>query len=354
MANTMCFNVDEVCPDSREYLHHKKVKTVRCGRCGLLNPQHPSFKAPAYPLSSSAIEITDDEDSPASKPPPPPPPPPPPAKRRSTESTQIPNVPDFKLGYAEKERQVANQRVQDRKTKTGFTRPSSIIHFSVGVAHFDWDELAFEEGNWTAATNQWSVDQENSHISSQGLLDSILKEIRLRNKRANLTKWLHPDGLGDWTLGHTNPTKLTPRDIVTWDDARLLSEVIDAGSYEQKSISGTTRRLAIIWLYWTPRKPLTPPPLPRRPPPPSTPPTPTPMPGKRGRGRPRKLSVKLECTQASAAPDPARKRSTTAESTQPMARQRRMAGDDDPGEGPSNGNPKDTEDSVHIEAGAME
>src|ERR1700735_161010 len=72
MANTMCFNVDEVCPDSREYLHHKKVKTVRCGRCGLLNPQHPSFKAPAYPLSSSAIEITDDEDSPASKPPPPP------------------------------------------------------------------------------------------------------------------------------------------------------------------------------------------------------------------------------------------------------------------------------------------
>ena len=188
---------------------------------------------------------------------------------------------------------MANQRVQDRKTKTGFTRPQSVVHFAVRVAHFHWDELAAGEGNWTAATNQWSVNEDNRDISSQRLLDSILKEMRLRTKRDNLTKWLHPGGLGDWTLGHTNPTKLTPRDIVTWDDARLLSEVIDAGSYEQRVLQGSPRKLVMIWLYWTPKKSLTPPP-PRRPPPPSTPPTPTPMPGKRGRGRPRKLLVKPE------------------------------------------------------------
>jgi hypothetical protein len=257
-------------------------------------------------------------------------------------------MPDFKLGYAEKERQVANQRVQDRKTKTGFARPQSVVHFSVGVAHFHWDELAAEEGNWTAAPNQWSVDQGNGDISSQDLLDSILKEIRLRNRRANLKKWLHPDGFGDWTLGHTNPAKSTPRDIVTWDNARLLSEAIDAGSYEQRVIQGTPRKLTTIWLYWTPSKPLTPPP------PPLTPPTPTPMPAKRGRGRPRKLSVKPECTQTPAAPDPVRKRPSTAESTQPTTRQRVMAEDDDPGEGPSNSNPGDTEDSGDFEAGETE
>jgi hypothetical protein len=79
--------------------------------------------------------------------------------------------------------------------KTGFTRPQSVVHFAVGVAHFHWDELAAGEGNWTAATNQWSVDEDNRDISSQRLLDTILKEMRLRTKRDNLTKWLHPGGL---------------------------------------------------------------------------------------------------------------------------------------------------------------
>jgi len=54
----------------------------------------------------------------------------PPAKRRATKAgpatttagpaTVIPNMPDFKLGYAEKERQNADQRVNDRKTKVGY------------------------------------------------------------------------------------------------------------------------------------------------------------------------------------------------------------------------------------------
>ena len=74
---------------------------------GFLNPRHPDFKAPApNPFSSSGIEIIDVEDSPVSMPPPPP------AKRRGTKSTQsmqVPNMPDFKLGYAEKERQVRSE-----------------------------------------------------------------------------------------------------------------------------------------------------------------------------------------------------------------------------------------------------
>ena len=177
-------------------------------------------------------------------------PPPPPAKRRG-QATQIPSLPEFKQGYAEKERQVADQRISDRKTKTGYTRPLTTVHFAVGVAHLHWDELEDGEGNWSAAANQWSVDEDNREISSQGLFESILSQIRLQTKRANLKKWLHPGPFGEWSLGHTNPTKSTPRDIAPWEDARLLSPVIDAGSYEQKVLQGTPRKLVTIWMYWT-------------------------------------------------------------------------------------------------------
>ena len=47
----------------------------------------------------------------------------------------------LQLGYAEKERQHADQRILDRKTKTGYTAPVTTVHFSVGIAHFTWDHL---------------------------------------------------------------------------------------------------------------------------------------------------------------------------------------------------------------------
>jgi hypothetical protein len=53
---------------------------------------------------------------------------------------------------------------------------------------------------------------------------------------------------GEWNLGHTNPTKASPRDIATWEDARMLSIVIDSGPYEQKPVPGTTRKLVSLWL----------------------------------------------------------------------------------------------------------
>jgi hypothetical protein len=81
-----------------------------------------------------------------------------PAKRRGL-ATYIPSMPDFKLGHAETERQYADQRQQDRKSKSGFTTSIPIIHFSIGVAHFCWDEFNVEDGGlWIAVNHQWSVD----------------------------------------------------------------------------------------------------------------------------------------------------------------------------------------------------
>ena len=58
-----------------------------------------------------------------------------PARRRGL-TTYIPSLPDLKLGYAEKERQAADQRVADRKPKTGYIALIPIVHFSISVAHF--------------------------------------------------------------------------------------------------------------------------------------------------------------------------------------------------------------------------
>lgn len=174
---------------------------------GFLNPRHPDFKAPApNPFSSSGIEIIDVEDSPVSMPPPPP------AKRRGTKSTQsmqVPNMPDFKLGYAEKERQVANQPRPDLLAPSRWSIFQLSLRISTGMNLRPRRAIGLLRpigGRWTKATA--------IYISSQ-VLDSILKEIRLRNRRDNLKKWRHPDGFRDWTLGYTNPAKSTPRDIVT-------------------------------------------------------------------------------------------------------------------------------------------
>ena len=255
------FNAEEVCPESRVLLHHSTVKSVRCGRCGLLNPNLNSQPKPKL------IVLEDSQQNPT--------PAPPPTKRRAVAkslATIIPTVPNFKLGYAEKERQNADQRILDRKNKIGYIAPIATVHFSVRIAHFTWDHLMENSGFWTAASNQWSVDEENREISSDGLLTSALSKIYHLTKRANLKKWLHPDGDGQWSLGHTNPQKQVSRDIVTWDEKRLLSTMIDAGSYEQKVVTGNPASLSLygcIGLQKSrlplPRPPFPRPPLPRPP-----------------------------------------------------------------------------------------
>jgi hypothetical protein len=60
---------------------------------------------------------------------------------------------DFKVGNAEKERQLINQRLHDRKVKTAFTSLIPTVHFAIGVAHWGYDDLANEERRWTAASS---------------------------------------------------------------------------------------------------------------------------------------------------------------------------------------------------------
>jgi hypothetical protein len=174
----------------------------------------------------------------------------------------IPNVPNPKAGYGnEKER----QQVLDRKGKTA---PVITVHFTVSVAHFAWDHDADDQGYWSIAPNQWSVDEKNGEVTSDGLLHTILDRIRSQRRRANLKKWLFPEGdgiegrtaAGDWSLGHTNPIKPSPRDIAPWDEMKLLSAAIEEGAYEQKVVAGTSQRLVTIWVYWTPEEPPLPPP----------------------------------------------------------------------------------------------
>jgi hypothetical protein len=250
------FNPSDACPKSKELLFHSTVATVRCGRCTLLNPNYvespgKQLVGPAPPpIEKEIIEI---EESPTPPTPVPPPQGLPPAQRRGL-ATQIPTLPNFKLGYAEKERQLVDQRLTERKTKTAFIPAIPTVHFSVAVAHWVYGDLEDDEGHWIGASNQWSVDEDNRELTSDVLVASLLYQANHQSKRPNLKKWLDCDG-GDWSLGHTNPVKGPARDIAPWDQAKLLSTVIDSGAYEQKIIAGTTRKLVFVWLYWTPESP---------------------------------------------------------------------------------------------------
>ena len=205
------FNVSEACPKSKELLFHSTVTTVRCGRCTLLNPNYIESpgKQPVGPtralIDKEVIEI---EESPTT-------PKPtqgiPPAQRRGL-ATQIPTLPNFKLGYAEKERQLVDQRLTERKTKTAFLPTIPIIHFSVAVAHWIYSDLEDDEGHWINASNQWSIDEDNRELTPDALVVSLLAQTKKQSKRAILKKWVSCDG-GDWSLGHTNPVKGPARDV---------------------------------------------------------------------------------------------------------------------------------------------
>src|SRR5271154_2804785 len=108
------FDQDTYCSKSKlpEGLHHSAVTTYRCPGC---NDRNPTFIERSHPPSGTEI-ISLLEDSPIR--PLPRPKAPIPAKVGRA-ATHIPSVPGLLLGNADIERQRANQREADRKTKTG-------------------------------------------------------------------------------------------------------------------------------------------------------------------------------------------------------------------------------------------
>lgn len=181
----------EVCPNSKELLFHNSITTVWCGPCGLLNPNFTEL-GPKLPERGKAIPALDQkiieiEESPAGNkfsspiivP----------AKRRGL-ATQIPNIPNLKLGYAEPERQVVDQRIADRKSKTGFSSYAPVVHFNVGIAHYTYNNSIDNGGYWTALSNYFSIDEENRQLTSNALTESLLIKARNQTKRPNVKKWV--------------------------------------------------------------------------------------------------------------------------------------------------------------------
>jgi hypothetical protein len=173
----------------------------------------------------------------------------------------------IRLAHGWRRRANTDDQLADRKTKTSQIQPIPSLHFAVGVSRFTWDEFAEDDGgNWSSLPNHWAVEEANRVLTSDDFLASILTAIRSRIKRDNVTKWLNPIVTGDWSLGHINPTK-GGREIATWDEPKLLSDVIDLGAYDQYKVQGSARKIVTLWLYWTPEPPE---------PAPQDPPTPTP------------------------------------------------------------------------------
>lgn len=256
------FVSSEACPQSKELVLHNSITTVRYGPCGLLNPNFIETKSVSLErgksIPSLGQEIIEIKESPAGN------------KilsplivvtKRRGIATQIPSL---KLGYAEPERQVVDQRIADRKSKIGFSSYIPIVHFNVGVAHYTYNHSMDNGGYWTASSSYFSFAKENQHLTSNALTESLLIKAQNQAKRPNVKKWVFCGKESDWSLAYTNPVKVSARDIAPWPQAKLLSKAIDAGSYEQKPISGSVQKLVSVWLYYTPPVPtsseLSPPP----------------------------------------------------------------------------------------------
>jgi hypothetical protein len=143
-------------PNSIKIINYSKITIVRYGSYSLLNPRYSKLieRIRALPPpSTKIIKIRDSLIDPRSAPPPdnikaeqaikP-------AKRRGL-TIHIPSLPDLKLGYTEKERQAADQRVADRKPKTGYIALIPTVHFSISITHFTWDKHSDDQGSWNTA-----------------------------------------------------------------------------------------------------------------------------------------------------------------------------------------------------------
>ena len=114
-------------------------------------------------------EIIEIEESSAEKPMPS-------VRRRGAAATQHPTLSDFKLGYAEEKRQIVNQRIADKKSKTGFPSFAPVVHFNVGIGKFTHDSLMKDGGQWKAMPGLLSIDEDNQALTSQQLAMSLLSQ----------------------------------------------------------------------------------------------------------------------------------------------------------------------------------
>ena len=153
----------ETCPKSKKLLFYSKIKTVRCGFCGFLNPNFVEtlIKLPSHPrvkyhvLDQEVIEIVKLPAESFTLP----------LSWHYGKAIQVFTVPDLRLGHAENARQTANKYIANKKIKTGFTPFALVIHFNVGVAQFIHDNSIKDEGEWKAMLSFLSIDEDNRALT---------------------------------------------------------------------------------------------------------------------------------------------------------------------------------------------
>lgn len=89
-------------------------------------------------------------------------------------AAQVTTVPGLKLKYAKRERQNANRREADRKSKSRFDSNVPIIHFQVGVGHCKYNKN--NEEYWEACQSTISIDELNCELTFKQLKHSILMQ----------------------------------------------------------------------------------------------------------------------------------------------------------------------------------
>jgi hypothetical protein len=64
----------------------------------------------------------------------------PPTQRRGAAALHIPIIPKLKIGHANQEVKAVNERIKAREKQVDIDARPFIIHFSLGLARFTWDD----------------------------------------------------------------------------------------------------------------------------------------------------------------------------------------------------------------------
>lgn len=83
----------------------------------------------------------------------------------------------------------------------------------MGIAHYNYDLDVDDSDYWKIMPSTVSIDEENHELTLDDVAISLLSKARNQSLRPAVTSWIACGENKNWTLGHNNPVKNTPRDI---------------------------------------------------------------------------------------------------------------------------------------------
>ena len=226
------------CPDAPQRLHHRDVAPgKRCKYCGLKRPMTSSLalrRRPSSDLEDDIIEISSTEPTPGRPSQPPP----------FQPATHLP-------------KQKTSVGIVDTARRSAFTPKAeanypSTIYFKITLAR----PSPSPSGPWETFPRAFAISETNRKVSYAEFHNSLWSKVTANLERPSESKWMTPDGAGDWVLvyGASGIAKTPPTPIEKWPEADFLFRRMREDGRFNKKPTGNTHEVSIafVWMAETP------------------------------------------------------------------------------------------------------